>query len=46
MAQQIDPAVPPNVVKQIMGPDGIHPSQWSEDPRDPCIYLNRDVSKR
>lgn len=34
MRQQVDPAVPPNVVKQIMGPDGIHPSQWSEELRD------------
>jgi hypothetical protein len=43
MAQQIDPAVPPNVVKQIMGPDGIHPSQWSEELRD---LFNPSISAR
>jgi hypothetical protein len=31
---QFDPAVPPNVIKQILGPDGIHPSQWNEELRD------------
>jgi hypothetical protein len=43
MTQQIDPAVPPNVVKQVMGPDGIHPSQWSEELRD---LFNPSISAR
>jgi hypothetical protein len=34
MTQRIDPAVPPNIVKQILGPDGIHPSQWNDELRD------------
>jgi hypothetical protein len=35
MAQpQFDPAVPPNTLKQILGPDGIPPSQWNEELRD------------
>jgi hypothetical protein len=34
MAPQFDPAVPPNVIKQIIGPDGIPPSQWNEELRD------------
>jgi hypothetical protein len=41
--QQIDPAVPPNVVKQILGPDGIHPSQWSDELRD---LFNPSISAR
>ena len=45
MAQHsaIDPNVPLNVVKQIMGPDGIHPSQWSEELRD---LFNPSISAR
>jgi hypothetical protein len=43
MPQQIDPAVPSNVVKQILGPDGIHPSQWSDELRD---LLNPSISAR
>jgi hypothetical protein len=31
---QFDPAVPPNALKQILGPDGIPPSQWNEELRD------------
>jgi hypothetical protein len=34
MAQQFDPAIPPNVIKQLLGPDGIHPSQWNDELRD------------
>lgn len=41
--RQIDPAVPPNVVKQVMGPDGIHPSQWSDELQD---LFNPSISAR
>ncbi len=40
---QIDPTVPPNVVKQILGPDGIPASQWSEELRD---LFNPSISAR
>jgi hypothetical protein len=45
MAQQIDPAVPPNVVKQVLATDGsgIHPSQWSDELRD---LFNPSISAR
>jgi len=43
MRPQIDPAVPPNVIKQITGPDGIPPSQWSEELRD---LFNPSISAR
>jgi hypothetical protein len=31
---RFDPAVPPNVIKQITGQDGIPESQWNEELRD------------
>jgi hypothetical protein len=45
MAQQIDPAIPPNVVKQVLATDGsgIPPSQWSEELRD---LFNPSISAR
>jgi hypothetical protein len=43
MPQQFDPAIPPNVIKQLLGPDGIHPSQWNEELRD---LLSPSISAR
>jgi hypothetical protein len=43
MAHQIDPAVPPNVVKQVLGPDGIPRSQWSSELED---LFNPSISAR
>lgn len=43
MSRQIDPAVPPSVVKQVLGPDGIHPSQWSDELQD---LFNPSISAR
>ena len=40
---QFDPAVPPNVIKQITGQDGIHPSQWNDELKD---LLNPSISAR
>jgi hypothetical protein len=40
---QIDPAVPPAVVKQVMGPDGIPQSQWNDELRD---LFNPSISAR
>jgi hypothetical protein len=45
MAPQFDPAVPPNVIKQILATDGsgIHPSQWNDELRD---LLSPSISAR
>jgi hypothetical protein len=43
MPQQFDPAIPPNVIKQLLGPDGIHPSQWNEELQD---LLSPSISAR
>jgi len=41
--RQIDPAVPPAVVKQIMGPDGIPQAQWNDELKD---LFNPSISAR
>jgi hypothetical protein len=45
MPQQIDPAVPQNVVKQILATDGtgIHPSLWNDELKD---LFNPSISAR
>jgi len=43
MPQQFDPAIPPNVVKQLLGPDGIHPSRWNDEL---CDLMSPSISAR